>query len=466
MSKKQIFEFIDNNEEMFSKIARAIWEHPQMALEETFASNLHAITLEEAGFRVTKGLKGLPTAVMAEYGEGRPVIGLLGEYDALDGLSQDSCAVRKPLVEGGPGHGCGHNLLGTGAMAAAIAVKKAIESGEISGTVRYYGCPAEEELIGKTFMLRDGYFDDLDAALYWHPSSNNAPWKGSSLACISAVFTFRGLTAHAPQAHLGRSALDAVEIMDIGANYLREHLPRTVLMHYSILGNHIAPNTVPDRCQVWYMMRAPKRAELDAAFARLKEVARGAAIITGTEVQSVEIIGSGNDVNANSALGDLMSKNMQECGGPRFTEEDYEYGRKITALFTEDQLVNGARAFRVPMEHLHDVFEIGVNPMPEGFMQPMSVDLDMSWILPVGGANCATWPIGVFTHTWQATACTGTAVGYHGMLFAAKTLAGTVYDLMHDSEEMKKVTEEFEASKADHEYVCPLSHESVPHRVK
>ncbi len=466
MAKERLFRFIDENEELFSSVARAIWERPELPLEETFASGLHAATLREHGFRVTHGLKGLPTAILAEYGEGRPVIGLLGEYDALDGLSQDSTAERRPLVSGGPGHGCGHNLLGTGAMAAAIAVKEAIAAGELRGTVRYYGCPAEEELIGKTFMLRDGYFDDLDAALYWHPSSNNAPWKGSSLACVSAVFTFKGLTAHAPQAHLGRSALDAVEIMDVGANYLREHLPRSVLMHYSVLGNHIAPNTVPDRCQVWYMMRAPRRAELDAAFERLKEVARGASIMTGTEVESVEVIGSGNDLNANSAIGDIIAANMRECGGPRFTEEDYAYGRQVSALFTEEQLIQGARAFSVPEAHVHDIFELEINPMPEGFMQPMSVDLDMSWLLPVGGANCATWPIGVFTHTWQATSCTGTSVGYHGMLFAAKALAGTAWDLMSSPEAMEKVRSEFEASRAAHPYASPLAPDSVPHRVK
>jgi aminobenzoyl-glutamate utilization protein B len=466
MAKQDLFKYLDENRKAYSDISRDIWEHPETALREKHASELHAAFLEKNGFRVTLGLKGLPTAVMAEYGEGRPVIGILGEYDALEGLSQADEPVRRPLTEGGPGHGCGHNLLGTGAMAAAAAVAKAIQAGEIRGTVRYYGCPAEEQLIGKTFMLRDGYFDDLDAALYWHPSSNNAPWKGSTLACISAVFTFRGIPAHAPQAQLGRSALDAVEIMDVGANYLREHLPRSVMLHYSVLGNHIPPNTVPDICSVWYMMRSPKRAELDAAFARLQDCAKGAAIITGTKLEKTEIIGSADDVNVSSSLGEIITDNMRECGGPRFSEEDYDYSRRLSSLFSEDELVRGAKAFDVPDEDIHNVLETGIHPMDEGHVQPMSVDLDVSWLVPTGGLNAATWPIGVFTHTWQAAACTGKSVGVSGMMFAAKTLTGTAYDLMSKPELMDKVRDEFRRTSSSRKYRMPLDPDSVPHTVE
>ena len=214
--KKQIWESIDQNSDLLCSVARDIWEHPELPLCEDRASKLQAKVLEEAGLRVQLGLKDLPTALIAEYGSGKPVIGILGEYDALSGLSQIDAPERKPVILGGAGHGCGHNLLGTAGVGATIAIKGAIDRGEISGTVRYYGCPAEEELIGKIYMLRDGYYDDCDAVLYWHPSSNNAPWRYQSLAANSAVFSFKGVLAHAPQAHLGRSALDAAELMNVG----------------------------------------------------------------------------------------------------------------------------------------------------------------------------------------------------------------------------------------------------------
>lgn len=467
MAKRMIWDSINKNAGMLSEVARDIWEHPELPLEERHASALQAKVLEAAGLRVTYGLKGMPTALIAEYGEGKPVIGILGEYDALSGLSQVSRPEREPVVQGAPGHGCGHNLLGTAGVGAAIAIKEALDRGDLSGTVRYYGCPAEEELIGKIFMLRDGCFDDCDAVLYWHPSSNNAPWRVPCLAATSALFSFKGVTAHAPQAHLGRSALDAVELMNVGANYLREHLARDIYMHYSILGNGIAPNTVPDRCQVWYHMRAPKRTRLDEAFERLKEVARGAAIMTGTTLADVEILGGGNEVLANQELADAMVRNMNECGGPAFTKEDEEFGRKLTALFGPGEKEQGAKAFSVPDEDVGKIFQDRVLPIAGTLkdIMPASGDFDVSWKVPFGAANCATWPIGVFTHTWQATACAGSSIGMHGMLFAAKTLAGTVYDLMADKNLLDRVQAEFRESSKDLDYRFNIAADAVPRRV-
>lgn len=355
MSKKKIWESIDQNSQMLTKMARDIWEYPEVSLEEVHASKLQAKVLEDAQFNVTLGLKGLPTGIVAEYGSGKPIIGILGEYDALESLSQDSVPERKIRVEGGHGHGCGHNLLGTGGVGAAIAIKEAIERGDLHGTIRYYGCPAEEELVGKLFMLRDGYFDNCDALLYWHPGANNTPWRVPCLASTSIVFTFKGLTAHAPQAHLGRSALDAVELMNVGANYLREHLPREVMFHYSILGNGIAPNTVPDICQSWYMMRAPERSYLDEAFPRLVDVAKGAAMMTGTTLENVEVLGGGNDMVMNQTLADLFVENMDELGGPSFTEEDYAFAKQLSDQFTPEQKLWGAKAFQIPPEYYDKV---------------------------------------------------------------------------------------------------------------
>lgn len=467
MGKQQVWESLTSKQDLLFKTARDIWEHPELSLSEKYASQLQAGVLREAGMRVTYGLKDLPTALIAEYGTGHPVVGILGEYDALSGLSQDSKPEREPLEEGGNGHGCGHNLLGTAGMGAAIAIKEAIDRGELKGTVRYYGCPAEEELLGKIYMLRNGDFDDCDAVLYWHPSSNNAPWRNRCLAATSVVFKFKGTPAHAPQAHLGRSALDAVELMDVGANYLREHLSKEILMHYSVLGNGIAPNTVPDKCQVWYMMRAPKHSMLQPAFERLKEVARGAAIMTGTELEEVEVVGGGNECICNHTLGDLLYKNMNECGGPQWTKEDYEFGRQINALFGPGELEAGAKAFQIPDEDVHSILqnrvlsEIG----DRSASMPASGDFDMSWKMPFGAFNCATWPIGVFTHTWQATASAGSHIGMNGMMFAAKTLAGAVYDYMSDETLRENVKKEFAEQTKDLVYEFNISDTAVPHRV-
>lgn len=467
MGKQQIWESVLEKQDMLFKTAREIWERPELSLSEKYASELQAEILKVAGMRVKHGLKDLPTAIIAEYGSGHPVIGILGEYDALSGLSQVSEPHRESLVEGGSGHGCGHNLLGTAGMGAALAIREAIDRGELKGTVRYYGCPAEEELLGKIYMLRNGDFDDCDVVLYWHPSSNNVPWRNRCLAATSVVFKFKGVPAHAPQAHLGRSALDAVELMDVGANYLREHLPKEILMHYSILGNGIAPNTVPDQCQVWYMMRAPKRSMLDPAFDRLKEVARGAAIMTGTVLEDVEVVGGGNECICNHTLGDLLYENMKECGGPQWTEEDYEFARKITELFAPGELEAGAKAFQVPDEDVHNVLQHKVlfDTGDRNASMPASGDFDMSWKMPFGGFNCATWPIGVFTHTWQATASAGSHIGMNGMMLAAKTLAGAVYDLMTDEQLMKAVKEEFAEQTKDLHYEFNISETAVPHRV-
>lgn len=466
MAKQNLWECIDHNRELLSGVAREIWEHPELSLEEERASKLQAKVMREAGFRVTLGLAGLPTAMIAEYGSGKPVIGILGEYDALSGLSQADEPGRRPLVEGGAGHGCGHNLLGTAGMGAAMALKEALDRSEISGTVRYYGCPAEEELIGKIFMLRDGYFDDCDAVLYWHPSSNNAPWRAPCLAATSAVFSFKGLAAHAPQAHLGRSALDAVELMNVGANYLREHLPKEVLMHYSILHNGIAPNTVPDKCRVWYMMRANTRKTLDESFERLKEVARGASIMTGTTLESVEVVGAGNEMICNQRLADLLAQNMQEAGGPAFSDEDYAFSRAIYDQFTPEQLTRGAQAFQVPPEHVGLVLQTNIVPRTDNDIMPASGDFDVSWVKPFGAFNCATWPVGVFTHTWQATACAGSSVGFRGMLFAARTLAGAAYDLMACAALLEEVQAEFRETMRDKPYKFNIAPDSVAHRVQ
>ncbi|MEM0296542.1 MAG: amidohydrolase [Zestosphaera sp.] len=276
--KEEVWRYIEENAEGFVEIARKIWENPELGLQERFASDLQTRVLEENGFRIKRDIGGMPTAFIAEYGSGRPIIGVLGEYDALPGLSQKAKAQREPVREGAPGHGCGHNLLGTAGVAAAIAVKKLMEEGKISGTLRYYGCPAEETLVGKVYMAREGVYNDLDAVITWHPMLLNAAWTSSSLAMISVRFEFKGIPAHAAASpEMGRSALDAAELMNVGANYLREHVPEKVRIHYSILYGGKEPNIVPDKAVVWYYIRAPDPVLVEEVFERMKKIAQGAA---------------------------------------------------------------------------------------------------------------------------------------------------------------------------------------------
>ena len=286
MSKSNMTKWMDENKAKFSDLAKQIWEHPELGYNESFASSLQIKTLEEAGFKVTSGIGDIPTAFVAEYGNGKPVIGILGEFDALPGLSQQVTPNMNPVVPNGPGHGCGHNLLGTAGVTAVIALKERMEAEMLPGTIRYYGCPAEELLSGKTFMARAGVFDDLDCALTWHPGTVNTTANFRMQALTAIEFYFSGRTAHAGAApHLGRSALDAVELMNVGANYLREHVLDGTRIHYQITNGGMAPNVVPDKASVYYFLRAADRKQVDELEERLIKVAEGAAMMTETSVR-------------------------------------------------------------------------------------------------------------------------------------------------------------------------------------
>lgn len=463
MNKTLIWNRVDADSDVLCGLAREIWEHPELALEEAYAAERQAKVLSEAGLRVTLGVGVLPTAIMAEYGSGSPVIGILGEYDALAGLSQAAKPTWEPIIEGGAGHGCGHNLLGTAGVGAAIAIKEAIDSGEVKGTVRYYGCPAEEDVGGKLYLLRDGFFDDCDAVLYWHPSCISAPWRSGNLADVSARFTFKGISAHAAQPQLGRSALDAVELMNVGANYLREHVDRDVYLHYSIIGNGIAPNTVPDHCEVWYMMRAPKREILDQAFDRLCDIARGAALMAGTELVKIDCAKT-SEVISNGVLADLLLKNMRELGGQRFTQEEVRFAEELSKEVTAEAREQIGRSFGIPPEDRALLLQEKISCAAGEGTMPFSGDFDVSWVVPFGAFNTATWPTGIFTHTWQSCACAGSSIGMNGMLFAAKVIAGTVLDLMSDPGIVKSAKEELEQTLNGRKYAIGLSEGSVPHR--
>ena len=327
--KKMIIDWIDANHKAFDDLALEIWKKPEIAFEEKFAARLQMDFLKERGFNIVHKPDGPATAFMAEWGTGGPVIGLLGEYDALAGLSQTVSAAKEATEAGAPGHGCGHNLLGAGCLMAAVAVKEVLAAKNIKGTVRYYGCPAEEQLVGKSVMAKSGYFEGTDVSISWHPADFSYVTDCTMTAMVSAKFQFTGRTAHAgasPEA--GRSALDAVELMNVGANYLREHIPDDARVHYTITNAGGAPNIVPAFAESWYYVRAPHRKDVAEITERLVDIARGAALMTGTTMD-YEIISGCYEYLTNDVMFDLTHKNMEEVPLPVYTEEEMKLARDL-----------------------------------------------------------------------------------------------------------------------------------------
>jgi len=324
-----ILNYLNDQDEELSYVAKEIWDHPQIALEETFASKLLSDKLAAAGFTIEHGVGQMPTAFIASWGTGSPIIGLLGEYDALPGLSQELSADQEPLVQGGPGHGCGHNLFGTACLGAALALKAAMEAEGIPGTIRFYGCPAEETLVGKTFMAQAGVFDDLDAALSWHPDSVNSVWAGSSLAMNSFKVNFHGVASHAGVApELGRSALDGAMLMDVGVNYLREHTIETSRIHSVITSGGQAPNVVPAYAQIWYFVRAPRRDQVDEIYQRMLDIAKGAALMSGT-TYDIDFVTGCYELLSNRVISNILYEKMAEVDDLRFTESSLTYQTQV-----------------------------------------------------------------------------------------------------------------------------------------
>jgi aminobenzoyl-glutamate utilization protein B len=449
MGKSNITKWIEENEAKFTDVAKQIWDHPEVGYTEIFASNLQIKTLEVAGFKVTSGIGDVPTAFVAEYGKGKPVIGILGEFDALPGLSQQATPNYEPVVPNGPGHGCGHNLLGTAGVEAVIALKERIDAEMLPGTIRYYGCPAEELLSGKTFMASAGVFDDLDCALTWHPGNSNITWNFRSQALTAIEFFFSGRTSHAGGApHLGRSALDAVELMNVGSNYLREHVPDGTRIHYQITNGGMAPNIVPDAASVYYFLRAKDRKQVEELEARVIKVAQGAAMMTETSVRW-EIKAGCYEYLPNQTLNELMLAQAETAGKMVFTEEEENFAEElyqtVDPSVVEDgkklHLFAGDGSKKLDSEFYH-------NPNHFGLTMGGSTDVgDVSWITPVGQIMTTCAPLGVQFHTWQATASFGSSIGMKGMHYAAKVMALSAYDLLLDQDGiLEKAKAEFKAS--------------------
>jgi len=461
---EEIWHFIDAKKDDFEALSDRIWGMPELCYGEFRSCAEHTAMLEQHGFRVTKNVAGIPTAVMGEAGEDGPVIAILGEYDALPGLSQEAgIAEPKPLPGDGYGHGCGHNLLGSASMLAATAVKDYLAARGIKGRVRYYGCPAEEGGAGKGFMVRAGAFSDVDVAISWHPSAFFGLFE-ESLANASIEFTFYGRASHAAAApHLGRSALDAVELMNVGVNYMREHMPSDARVHYALLdAGGIAPNVVQARATVSYMIRARDLPELTRLIGRVRKIAEGAALMTETRVES-QVVSAMSNLLANSPLAKAMYDNLQRLGPPPFDDADRAFAAKVQATLTEDGIEGAYRRFGQPVQQdvplCNQILPLEAKNAPA----VISTDVgDVSWVVPTVQAWGAVYAIGTPGHSWQLTAQGKMPAAHKGLVHVAKVMAGTAIDVIQDEILLARAKADHQARVGLTPYVCPLPAELDP----
>jgi aminobenzoyl-glutamate utilization protein B len=433
--------WIDASAETLKRVNRAIWTHAETGLEESKSAKELMDLLRANGFTVEAGVSQMPTAFVASYGSGRPIIGILAEYDALPGLSQDAVPERKERAGATAGHGCGHSVFGTASTAAAIAVKKSMESGAARGTIRLYGTPAEETGIGKTYMLRDGLFKDADAILAWHAADRTSSSYAYSKANVSVKFRFTGLAAHASASPFqGRSALDAVELMSSGVNFMREHIRQDARIHYVITNGGGQPNVVPPEAEVWYYIRADKHADVEEYFEWVKEIADGAARMTRTKLTAVQVDADMHEVLPNRTLSEIIQRNLEQVGAPKFTDEEKAFARKTQAPLGRPL----DRALSETVEPLGDQPEQGVASTDVG---------DISWFVPVGQLTAATHTFGAPGHSWQIVACTGMTIGEKGMMVAAKALAGAAIDLYGSPDLIARAKSDFKKVRDPLNYV-------------
>ena len=444
---------VDQNAGILTALAKKIWANPETAFNEVNACKWTAETLRNAGFEVETGYVGMPTAIRAVWGKGHPVIGFLGEYDALPGLSQKVSTEKEPLVPGAPGQGCGHNLLGVACIGAALGMKAELEATGKEGTVVFYGCPAEEVLTGKAFMAREGAFTDLDVAFSWHGATTNNVTLGTMTGLNSAVFHFHGITAHAGgDPHNGRSALDAVEIMNVGANYLREHVTSDVRIHYVIKEGGTALNIVPDKASVWYYVRALSREAVEDTYRRLVLVAEGAAHMTETKLEIEFMGGCYNTLNP-VMLTTLTHDVMEQIAMPQWTAEENAFAETLNG---KSQQYEAVKAKGV-LEHgpLCTFVEPVLNENGYG-----STDVgDVQHIVPCVQVMTATCNLAAPGHSWQITACAGTDIGMKGMLFGSKVMAATAMKLVEDPKLIEEAREEFKKQMNGKTYKCPIPKE-------
>jgi aminobenzoyl-glutamate utilization protein B len=465
----EINELIEKKRNQFINISDKIWACPETRFQEYQSSEILCNALEEEGFQVEREVGGIKTAFIGTYGSGKPVIALLGEYDALSGLSQKSgTSEKEPLVEGGNGHGCGHNLLGTSPLAAVVAIKEYMEEHNLKGTIKYFGCPGEEGGSGKTFMVREHLFDDVDCALTWHPNSFNGVFTLSSLANYQVYFKFKGTASHAANSpHLGRSALDAVELMNVGVNYLREHIIPEARVHYSIVNTGgMSPNVVQAEAEVLYLIRAPKLNEVKSIYERVRKIAEGAALMTETSVE-VKFDKACSDYNPSTVLGRVMHSQLESFGGPTYTEEEIQFGRSIKQKITKEEVENALQEIKKTAGPLETEKKKRLNEHP--FLADVlpfketdavlfgSTDVgDVSWVVPTAQFFSSCFVFGTPLHSWQLVSQGATSIAHKGMLQAGKVLAASAIELFKDPSIIQQAKEELNEKLEETPYICPI----------
>ncbi len=475
MDKQKLYDSVENSKDVLIALSDKIWEFAELSMQEFQSAEYYCRLMEEQGFTVQRQLCGIPTAFSGSYGSGKPVIGILGEFDALDGLSQQAaCTEHAPRTDAAStcGHGCGHNLLGAASLGAAMAVKEAIAAGELSGTVIFYGCPGEEGCAGKTFMARDGMFRDLDAALTWHPDDTNEVTTGSNAASLQVEYSFQGVAAHAAgDPEHGRSALDAAELMNVGVQFLREHIGRKECLHYSFLDvGGVSPNVVQPTAKVLYMVRGETVRKAKAVLERVDSIAQGAALMTGTTVTSRQIDGTASTLS-NEVLERLLYENLQLAPLPEYTDEEWKLAEAVKATYPTEKLPGDAtelnRDVKALVEERSEGGKRAINDflipyVPSQRFEPGSTDVgDVSWLTPTAQFTAAAWASGSPGHSWQNVSLGRSSIGYKGLLFAAKVLAASCADLMEKPELLESARTEFQKSAAEG-YDCPIGKEVVP----
>ena len=444
---------IEKQSEVLTELAHKMWEEPETAYNEVKACQWTAEVLKANGFEVEIGAYNLPTAIKATWGSGHPIIGFLGEYDALPGMSQKICTHKEAVVSGGAGQGCGHNLLGVSCLGGALGAKAEMEAKGLKGTLVFYGCPGEEVLTGKAFMAREGAFKDIDCAFAWHGSSVNVVSMGTMTGLNSAIFHFKGRTAHAGgDPHNGRSALDAAEIMSVGANYLREHVTSDVRIHYVYKEAGTAPNIVPDKASVWYYVRALSREAINDTYARLVKVAEGAAHMTETELE-IEFLGGCYNTMPNPVLSEVAYESLNEIGTIQWTEEELKFATELNeasdiyeATKASGMLNNGPLCTFIP-------------PIARGNSYGSSDVGDVMNIVPTAFVCTPTYNLAAPGHSWQITACAGMSIGHKGMLHGSKVLALAAVKLAEKPELVEQAKEAFAKQMNGRTYLCPIPKE-------
>lgn len=457
-NKSELANSIDQKSDHYWQMAYQIWQWAEPGYQETKSSALLAENLEKAGFKIERGIADIPTAFVATYGSGKPIIGILGEFDALPGLAQEATPEKKTREsDNGNGHGCGHHMFGVASSAAAIAIAEQIKSGTLKGTVRFYGTPAEEGGSAKTFIARAGYFDDCDAILHWHPGDSNAAGDPTCLARIAVKFQFRGNSAHAAgMPEQGRSALDAVELTNHATQLMREHTPDFTRIHHVITAGGGAPNVVPNFAEVFYYVRHPEPSVVKTLYQRLLKCAQAGALATETQLE-LKYLGGTHNILPNDVLAKVTLRNLRELAHLTYNENETEFARKL-----QESLPNP--------KPLHSISEVYDN---SGQITKGSTDVgDVSWVVPTTGLRTATWVPGTPAHSWQAVACGGTSIGKKGMVLAAKALAATAWDLFNEPHTLKSAKKELQERRKGRKYSAllepgqkpPLDYRNPPKR--